>query len=76
MAGRAIVYFHGGGYATGSADLFRGLASHLARATRARVLNVDYRLAPEHRFPAAIDDAIAAYRFVLAERARALSRLD
>ena len=65
--GRALVYFHGGGYATGSADLFRGLASHLARATRARVLNVDYRLGPEHRHPAAVEDAVAAYRFAVAQ---------
>jgi phosphinothricin tripeptide acetyl hydrolase len=63
--GRAIVYFHGGGYATGSVEAFRSLSSHLARATRARVLAVDYRLAPEHPFPAALDDAIAAYGFVI-----------
>jgi monoterpene epsilon-lactone hydrolase len=63
--GRAIVYFHGGGYATGDARSFRGLCSHLARAARARVLSVDYRLAPEHRFPAAVDDAVAAYRFAV-----------
>lgn len=65
--GRAIVYLHGGGYATGSAEAFRSLSSHLARAARARVLAVDYRLAPEHPFPAAVDDALAAYRFVLAD---------
>jgi phosphinothricin tripeptide acetyl hydrolase len=63
--GRVIVYFHGGGYATGSAETFRGLCCHLARASRARVLNVDYRLAPEHRFPSAVDDAITAYRFAI-----------
>jgi monoterpene epsilon-lactone hydrolase len=63
---RALVYLHGGGYASGSAERFRSLSSHLARATRARVLAVDYRLAPEHPFPAALDDAAAAYRFVLA----------
>jgi epsilon-lactone hydrolase len=61
--GRAVVYLHGGGYASGSAERFRSLSSHLARATRARVLVVDYRLAPEHPFPAALDDAVAAYRF-------------
>jgi epsilon-lactone hydrolase len=64
--GRAVVYFHGGGYGSGSAERFRSLSSHLARATRARVLAVDYRLAPEHPFPAALDDAVAAYRFTLA----------
>lgn len=65
--GRVIVYLHGGGYATGTIHANRGLCSHLARAARARVLSVDYRLAPEHRFPAAVDDAIAAYRFVVSE---------
>jgi acetyl esterase/lipase len=64
-AGRVVVYLHGGGYATGSAEGFRSLSSHLARATRARVLAVDYRLAPEHPYPAALDDAIAAYGHVL-----------
>lgn len=63
--GRVVVYLHGGGYATGTVESFRGLCSHLARATRARVLAVDYRLAPEHRFPAALDDALRAYRHVL-----------
>jgi acetyl esterase/lipase len=65
--GRVVVYFHGGGYATGTIHANRGLCSHIARAARARVLSVDYRLAPEHRFPAALDDAVAAYRFVVAE---------
>jgi epsilon-lactone hydrolase len=64
--GRAIVYFHGGGYATGTLESTRALCSHIARATRARLLVVDYRLAPEHPFPAAVDDAVAAYRFAIA----------
>ena len=64
-AGRAVVYLHGGGYATGTVEGFRSLSSHLARATRARVLAVDYRLAPEHPYPAALDDAIAAYDSVV-----------
>ena len=64
-AGRTIVYFHGGGYATGSVESSRSLSCHLARASRARVLAVDYRLAPEHPFPAAVDDAVAAYRFAI-----------
>ena len=63
---RAIVYLHGGGYATGSVESFRAVSSHLARAARSRVLAVDYRLAPEHPYPAALDDAIAAYGFVRA----------
>ena len=65
VPGRAVVYFHGGGYATGTLDSARALFCHLARATRARLLAVDYRLAPEHPFPAAVDDAIAAYRFAM-----------
>jgi epsilon-lactone hydrolase len=65
VPGRAVVYFHGGGYATGTIESARGLSSHLARATRARVLAVDYRLAPEHPLPAAIDDAVTAYRFAI-----------
>jgi acetyl esterase/lipase len=66
VPGRAIVYFHGGGYATGTLESARALSSHLARATRARLLAVDYRLAPEHPFPAAVDDAVTAYRYVIA----------
>jgi acetyl esterase/lipase len=61
--GRVIVYLHGGGYSTGRVEKYLALGSHLARAARARVLAVDYRLAPEHPFPAAIEDALAAYRF-------------
>jgi epsilon-lactone hydrolase len=65
--GRAIVYFHGGGYATGTLESTRALSSHVARAARARVLTVDYRLAPEHPFPAAVDDGVRAYRFAMSE---------
>jgi acetyl esterase/lipase len=65
-AGRAVVYFHGGGFATGGAESARALSSHLARAMRARLLAVDYRLAPEDPYPAALDDAVAAYHFALA----------
>jgi epsilon-lactone hydrolase len=60
-----LVYFHGGGYRIASALAYRAYGSNLARACRARVLLVDYRLAPEHRFPAAVDDALAAYRWAL-----------
>ncbi len=62
---RAIVYLHGGGYCLGSLNSHRNLAANLSRAARARVLNVDYRLAPEHPHPAAIDDAVAAYGHAL-----------
>jgi phosphinothricin tripeptide acetyl hydrolase len=63
-SGRVVVYFHGGAYVMGSVASHRNLVGHIARRTGARVLNVDYRLAPEHPFPAAVDDAVAAYRFV------------
>ena len=65
--GRALVHFHGGGYALGTLESTRALCSHIARATRARLLSVDYRLAPEHPFPAAVDDAVTAYRFTISE---------
>jgi acetyl esterase/lipase len=61
----AVLYMHGGGYVWGSINSHRELVSRIARATRARVLNVGYRLAPEHPFPAALDDTVAAYRHLL-----------
>jgi acetyl esterase/lipase len=64
VLGHAL-YLHGGAYALGSARLYRGLAGRLAAATRCRVLVPDYRLAPEHPFPAALDDAIRAWRVLL-----------
>jgi acetyl esterase/lipase len=62
-----IVYFHGGGYALGSASASVALASELGRRAKARAISVDYRLAPEHPHPAAVDDALAAYRGLLDE---------
>ena len=59
------LYFHGGGYVIGSPNTHRCLAGRLARASRTRVLLLDYRRAPEHPFPAAVDDATAAYRALL-----------
>jgi monoterpene epsilon-lactone hydrolase len=64
-ARRAILHFHGGGYASGSPASVRDLAWRLSEAARCRVLVVDYRLAPEHPFPAAIEDAASAYRHLL-----------
>lgn len=66
-----LVYFHGGGYIRGSLDTHDGLCARLAVHGNFAVLSVDYRLAPEHRFPAAVEDAIAAYRWA-AENAAAL----
>jgi len=60
-----FIYFHGGGYRLCSARAYRSYGSRLAAATRSRVLVVDYRLAPEHPFPAAVDDALTAYRWAL-----------
>jgi epsilon-lactone hydrolase len=63
--GRAILYLHGGGYVMGSIGSHRALASHLAAAADARVLLIDYRLAPEDPHPAAVDDAVAAWRWMV-----------
>jgi epsilon-lactone hydrolase len=63
---RHILFVHGGGFVIGSPALYRDFTWRLARAADARVLAIDYRLAPEHPFPAALDDAAAAYRWLLA----------
>jgi hypothetical protein len=65
-----VLFLHGGGYVIGSLDSHRHLAAEAGRAARARTLAIDYRLAPEHPFPAAVDDALAAYRFLLRGRVR------
>lgn len=62
---RAVLYLHGGAYVLGSVNTHRDLAGRISRAAGARVLNVDYRLAPEHPHPAAVEDATAAYRWLL-----------
>ena len=62
---RAILYLHGGGYVIGSINTHRALAAALSQAAKARVLVIDYRLAPEHPHPAAVDDAVACYRWLL-----------
>jgi acetyl esterase/lipase len=60
-----VLYFHGGVYAISDAFLAAGLASQIGRRTEAKVISVDYRLAPEHPYPAAVDDALAAYEALL-----------
>lgn len=60
-AGRTLLYFHGGGYTVGSPRSHRFVAANLADRAACRAVVPDYRLAPEHRFPAAIDDAFAVY---------------
>ena len=61
-----IVWFHGGGWSAGSPLQYRPLSATLARLSKAAILMVDYRLAPEHRFPAGLDDCVTAYRWALA----------
>ncbi len=61
-----IVYFHGGGWVFGNLDTHEGVCRMLANESGCRVVSVDYRLAPEHKFPAAIEDAYAATRWVAA----------
>lgn len=61
-----LLYIHGGGYILGSPNTHRALVSRLSAATNCPVLLLDYRLAPEHHFPAAIEDCVSAYRWLLA----------
>jgi acetyl esterase len=63
-----LIYFHGGGLVAGSLDTHDSIARALAHAGGVRVASVDYRLAPEHRYPAALDDAVASVRYI-SERA-------
>jgi len=73
--GRTVYYLHGGGYCIGSIISHRELISRISRASGARALALDYRLTPEHPFPAAVEDALAGYRWLLAngtEPARAV----
>jgi acetyl esterase/lipase len=67
--GRYILFLHGGGYITGSPALYRHISWRFASAARAQFIAIEYRLAPEHPFPAALDDAFAAWRALLGEGA-------
>jgi len=62
---RAMLYLHGGCYGSGSIETHRDLMTRLSLAASMRVLGLNYRLAPEHPFPAAVDDAVVAYRWLL-----------
>ena len=66
----AILYLHGGGYVIGSLNSHRHLVSEAGRAARAWALALDYRLAPEHPFPAAVEDAVSGYRYLLSRGIR------
>ena len=64
---RVVQYVHGGGYVIGSAKAYQSFAGHIAKAVGCRVLNVDYRLAPEHPHPAPVEDSSTAYRWLLSQ---------
>lgn len=70
-----VLYLHGGGFIACSPETHRPLAGSLACRLNAQVFVPSYRLAPEHPFPAALDDAVAAYRYLLEERGVAPSRI-
>jgi epsilon-lactone hydrolase len=61
----ALLYLHGGGFVIGSLDSHRHLVAEAGRAAKAYALALDYRLAPEHPFPAAVEDAVSGYRYLL-----------
>ena len=65
----AVLYLHGGGYVTGSVISHRGMAANLSRTSGCRVLTIDYRLAPENKHPAQVQDAHTAYRWMLSNGA-------
>ena len=65
QAERAILYLHGGGYVMGSPNTHRSLGGEVSRAAQAGVLMLDYRLGPEEPFPAAVEDGVAAYQWLL-----------
>ena len=64
-AERVILYIHGGGFTLGWNNQYYGMLHYLSKTANARILAIDYRLAPEHPFPAALDDCVAAYRWLL-----------
>lgn len=75
VPGRTVLLLHGGGYVAGSPETHRGLAAALGMYSSAAVLVPDYRLAPEHRYPAALDDVVAVYRWLIGPGGQDPSRL-
>ncbi len=67
-ADKVILYLHGGGYVIGSPKTHRSIAGNIAKGTNLNALVIDYRKAPEHPFPAALDDTVNAYKFLLEQR--------
>jgi monoterpene epsilon-lactone hydrolase len=63
-----MLYFHGGAYVAGSPLTHRAFVARLAKAGGVRALVADYRLAPEHRFPATVDDALAVYAWLVGDQ--------
>ncbi len=72
---QVILYLHGGGYMSGSINTHREIASRISRGSKSRVLIIDYRLAPEHPFPAAVEDAYLAYQWLIEDQKIAPSDL-
>ena len=66
-SGQVLYYLHGGAYLGGSPRTHRGMLAHIAKASGATVIAIDYRLAPEHPYPAALDDAVAGWKALLAD---------
>jgi len=64
---RVVLYLHGGGYVIGSINTHKGLGYRISRASKSRILLIDYRLAPEHPYPAALEDSVAAYKWLIDE---------
>jgi epsilon-lactone hydrolase len=62
-----LLYLHGGGYCIGSINTHRGMVSHIANAAETKALMIDYRLAPENPFPAAVEDSTEAYKWLLSK---------
>ena len=67
MESAVLLYLHGGGYTMGSTKGYRGFVARLAREGQTRALSIDYRLAPEHPYPAAIDDIVKSYEWLLSQ---------
>jgi len=65
---RVVLYLHGGSYMSGSCNSHRPMVANIAIASKARVLTLDYRLAPEHPHPAAVEDAVAAYKWLINDK--------
>jgi len=63
--GAVILYFHGGGFFIGSCETHRELVTRISKASNVRILQIEYRLAPEHKFPAANEDCLTAYRYLI-----------